>query len=147
MMRKFVGRFTVPFVPAGHMVHQYHRGEWAWPKRPCEISIDHVAIRTAHRNRFCQNPFIHVSLIHNMLLSAWMWAFCSCHLLKNTFLLDCNTPGIPCRNASLNNLPHAMPGGGTAIWLRRYRPKVSNLGISGIAPARSAQMPHKWDCG
>lgn len=54
------------------------------------------------------------------------WVFCSYYPLRNTFLLDCNTPSIPCRNASSNSLLPVILGGGTAIWLHRYRPKVSN---------------------
>src|SRR5262245_48933300 len=54
----------------------------------------------------------------------------------HTFALDCNTPIIPGRNASLNSLLHVILDGGTARWLRRYRSKVSNLRISGIGLAR-----------
>src|SRR6185295_14402391 len=63
MMREFVGHFTVPFIPARHVMRQYHGREWTWSERPSKISVDPFAVRAGKCDCFGQHTFIHISLI------------------------------------------------------------------------------------
>ena len=35
-----------------------------WSKWACELGIDRVAIFTRHHDRFCEQAFVHICLIH-----------------------------------------------------------------------------------
>src|SRR5215216_4390228 len=64
VVREFVSHFTIPFIPAGHVMRQYNGSEWTCSERARKIGIDPFAVRAGKCDCFCQYAFIHISSIH-----------------------------------------------------------------------------------
>ena len=62
--RKLQGDFLVPLIPAGHVVGQNHPRKGSGAQRPGKIGIDPVAMKALDHDRFGQQAFVHICLVH-----------------------------------------------------------------------------------